>query len=94
MYNKTRILITYNIRFKQEQSKIKRILDYYNFIEINPYTYMAMIEKDEIQNLRDHIEKIKKEDDKILIMPICKSCYEKIDNIGKIDLDEESYKIL
>ena len=27
-----------------------------------------MIEKDEIQNLRDYIEKIKKEDDKILII--------------------------
>ena len=29
---------------------------------------MAMIEKNEIQNLRDYIEKIKKEDDKILII--------------------------
>ena len=27
-----------------------------------------MIEKNEIQNLRDYIEKIKKEDDKILII--------------------------
>lgn len=94
MYNKIRILITYNIRFKQEQSKIKRILDYYNFLQINSYTYMAMIEKDDLDNIKRYMEKIKKEDDKILIIPICKSCYEKMDNIGKIDLDEESYKIL
>ncbi len=55
---------------------------------------MAMIEKDDLDNIKRYMEKIKKEDDKILIIPICKSCYEKMDNIGKIDLDEESYKIL
>lgn len=55
---------------------------------------MASIEKDDLDNIKKIYKKIKKENDKILIIPTCKSCYEKMDNIGKIDLDEESYKIL
>ncbi len=90
-----KILILFNIKFKQEISKLKRVLDYNGFRAFNSNTYIGELNSEQLAILKSEISKISKDEDTVLLIPICKSCFDKIEIFGKeILFEEEKYKIL
>ena len=84
---KLKILVLFNLKFKKDILKLKRILNYNAFKQISEKTYIGNLDNNEILVL--------KENGFIIIIPICGACYNKITYFGKeINLEEEKYKIL
>lgn len=89
-----KILILFDLKFKKDILKLKRILNFNAFKQINKTTYIGNLDNDVVV-FKEKISKITKDDGFIIIIPICESCYGKISYFGsKIKLDEEKYKIL
>lgn len=89
-----KILVLFNLKFKKDILKLKRILNYNAFKQINEKTYIGNLDNNEILILKEKISKIPDENG-FIIIPICGACYNKITYFGKeIRLEEEKYKIL
>lgn len=89
-----KILVLFNLKFKKDILKLKRILNYNAFKQINEKTYIGNLDNNEILILKEKISKIPDENG-FIIIPICGACYNKITYFGKeIRLEEEKYMIL
>ncbi|MDO5849411.1 MAG: CRISPR-associated endonuclease Cas2 [Methanobrevibacter sp.] len=90
-----KVLIIFNVKFKKDISKLKKLLDYNAFRQINSTTYIGELSNNELEILRNEIKQNFNENDTIIVTPICKNCIDKVEIIGQnIEFDEEQYKIL
>lgn len=84
-------MATYDIKFKTNKEKIEQIFLHYGMKKIQESTVIGDIELNE---LKIDINGIIKENDSILLIPICKSCYAKKEVLGRqIKFEEDLYRI-
>lgn len=69
------IIATYDVKFKTNREKIESIFLHYGMRKIQENTFIA--NNIEVNNLKKDIDEVIKENDSVLLMPICKSCYNK-----------------
>ena len=90
-----KILILFDLKFKKDILKLKRILNYHDFKQLNKTSYIGNLDSGEIAIFKESIPKINENKGFIILIPICKSCYGKISYFGMgINLEDEKYKIL
>lgn len=86
------IIVTYDIKFKTNREKIENIFLHYGMRKIQENTFIA--NNIEVINLKKDINEFIKETDSVLLIPICKSCYNKKEVLGKeLKFKEDLYRI-
>lgn len=71
------IMISLDCKFKTNLENIERILQHYGLRKIQSSLYAGEMNNNERENMAKNINYIIRETDNVLMMPICKNCYEK-----------------
>ncbi|MBQ8017292.1 MAG: CRISPR-associated endonuclease Cas2 [Methanobrevibacter sp.] len=88
------MIASFDCKFKTNQQNIEKTLQHYGLRKIQSSLYAGDLNNDERQELTENISEIIRENDNVLIMPVCQSCYSKKENCGrKIKFKEELYKV-
>ncbi len=87
------IFISFDIKFKTNQEKIENILKHTGLRKIQNHTYTGNIEQQELTEIKTKIQENIKPKDTLIILPICKTCYNKKETYGNIKFKEDLYKI-
>ena len=88
------MLASLNCKFKTNQENIENVFQHYGLRKIQSSLYAGDLNNDERQNLCENISKIIRENDNVLIIPICQSCYSKKEICGrKIKFRDELFRV-
>ena len=88
------VLVSFEIRFKTNKEKLIGILKHFAFNRIQENLYFGDIGYDELVLMQSDIMENIREYDSIIMIPICKSCYDKTAAFGRnLSFVEELYKI-
>lgn len=88
------LILSFDIKFKINKENLLKILRHYGFKRIQESLYYAEIENNQFNNICDEIMENIKENDSIIIIPLCKSCYGKLNLFGRnIRFEEDLYRI-
>ena len=88
------MIASLDCRFKTNQKNIEEVLQHYGLRKIQSSLYAGDLENDERKDLCENINRIIRDNDSVVIMPICQSCYAKKESCGrKIKFREELYKV-
>lgn len=86
------IIATYDVKFKTNQEKIENIFLHYGMRKIQKNTFIA--NNVEIIDLKKDINEFIRENDSVLLISICKSCYNKKEVLGReLKFKEDLYRI-
>lgn len=88
------ILIIFEMRFKQDTNILTGILDYYGFKIITETSYSTDLSNIEFKELKRKIKEKNIKKGFIMIIPLCKGCYNKIETIGKEILSENKWYVV
>ncbi|WP_346675123.1 CRISPR-associated endonuclease Cas2 [Methanobrevibacter woesei] len=89
------ILILFEMKFKQDMKILTGILDYYGFKKVTETLYITDLSAIELEEFKGKVKEKNIKKGSILIIPLCKGCYNKIETIGKEILNEnKEYMIL
>ena len=89
-----RVFVSFEIKFKTNQEKILSILKHFGFNRIQNNLYFTDMDFDELFLMKSQIMESIREYDSIIIIPICKSCYEKTNVFGRnLKFQDDLYKI-
>ena len=89
------LIVSFDIKFKTNKENLLKILNHYGFNKIQDCLYFADVDNSHLIEIQDLIMENMKETDSIIIMPLCKSCYEKLNVFGRnLQFEDEFYKIL
>lgn len=88
------IMISLDCKFKTNLENIERVLQHYGLRKIQSSLYAGEMNNNERENMAKNINYIIRETDNVLMMPICKNCYEKKVSIGReIKFRDELYRV-
>ena len=88
------MLASLNCKFKTNQENIENIFQHYRLRKIQSSLYAGDLNNDERQNLCENISKIIRENDNVLIIPVCESCYSKKEICGrKIKFRDDLFRV-
>ena len=88
------MIVSYDCKFKTNSENIENILQHYGLRKIQSSLYAGNLDYNERKELGENISKIIKDNDNVLIIPICQSCYSKKENYGrKIKFRDEIYRV-
>lgn len=88
------LVVSFDIKFKINKENLLKILRHYGFKQIQESLYYAEIQNNQFNTICDEIMENIKENDSIILIPLCKSCYGKLNLIGRnITFEDELYKI-
>ena len=87
------LLVSFDIKFKINKENLLKILRHYGFNRIQESLYFAEIKNNQFNNICDEIMENIKESDSIIIIPLCKSCYGKLNLFGNIKFEDDLYRI-
>lgn len=88
------IITTFDIKFKTNKQKIENILRHFGFRKIQKQTYISKLDNTELTDFKNNISQTIKENDSILILPVCEKCYSKKENFGReIKFKEDLYRV-
>ena len=83
-----------NCKFKTNQENIENVFQHYGLRKIQSSLYTGDLNNDERQNLCENISKIIRENDNVLIIPVCESCYSKKEICGrKIKFRDDLFRV-
>lgn len=89
-----KVLVSFEIKFKTNKEKIISILKHFGFRRMQENLYFGDVEYDELYAMQSDIMENIREYDSILTIPICKSCYLKLNVFGRnLSFRDELYKI-
>ena len=89
------ILILFEMKFKKDTKILIGILDYYGFKKITETSYSTDLSAIEFEEFKGKVKEKNIKKGSIMIIPLCKGCYNKIETIGKEILNEnKEYVIL
>ena len=77
------MIASFDCRFKTNQQKIEKTLQHYGLRKIQSSLYAGQLDNNEREALVENINEIIKDDDSILIVPICQNCYLKKEFCGR-----------
>lgn len=88
------MLASFDCKFKSNRENIENIFQHYGLRRIQNSLYARDLNNDERKDLCENISKIIRENDNVLIIPICQSCYSKKEICGrKIKFRDELFKV-
>lgn len=71
------MIASLDCRFKTNQKNIENVLQHYGLRKIQSSLYAGDLSNGERKDLSENISKITRENDSVLIIPICENCYVK-----------------
>ncbi|SEL22617.1 CRISPR-associated protein, Cas2 family [Methanobrevibacter gottschalkii] len=77
------LIVSMDIKFKTNQEKIERRINHFGLRKIQNTLYIGELDKIEQNLLVKSINEIIKENDSVLITPICQNCYSKKETCGR-----------
>ena len=88
------IIASFDCKFKTNQQNIEKTFQHYGLRKVQSSLYVGNLDNNERKELSENISKIIKDNDNVLIIPLCQSCYSKKEICGrKIKFQEELYKV-
>ncbi len=88
------VIVSLDIKFKTNHEKIERTIEHFGLRKIQNTLYMGELDKTEQNFLVKSIKEIIKENDSVLITPICQNCYSKKENCGReIKFKNDLFKV-
>lgn len=88
------MIASFDCKFKTNQEKIERTLQHFGLRKIQSSLYVGELENNERETLVKTIDEIIKDEDSILIIPICQNCYLKKAFCGrKIKFKNDLYRV-
>ena len=70
-------IVSFDCKFKGNRENIENILKHYGLRKIQSSLYAGDLSNGERKDLSENISKITRENDSVLIIPICENCYVK-----------------
>ena len=77
------MIASFECKFKTNQENIEKILQHFGLRKIQSSLYAGELENNEREMLVNNINEIIKEQDNVLIIPICQNCYSKKECSGR-----------
>ena len=71
------MIASLDCRFKTNQKNIENVLQHYGLRKIQSSLYAGDLSNGERKDFSENILKITRENDSVLIIPICENCYSK-----------------
>ena len=88
------MLASFDCKFKSNRENIENSFQHYGLRKIQSSLYVGDLKNDERKDLCNNISKIIRENDNVLIIPICQSCYSKKEICGrKIKFRDELFRV-
>ena len=88
------MLASFDCKFKSNRENIENIFQHYGLRKIQSSLYVGDLKNDERKDLCNNISKIIRENDNVLIIPICQNCYSKKEICGrKIKFRDELFRV-
>lgn len=88
------IIASFDCKFKSNQENIEKILQHYGLRKIQSSLYTGDLTNSERKNLSENLSEIIRENDSIVIIPICKNCYSKKQTAGReIKFNNDLYRV-
>lgn len=88
------IIASFDCKFKTNKDNIECMLQHYGLQKIQSSLYGGNLENNERKNLCENISEIIRENDNVLIVPLCQSCYSKKEVCGReIKFKEDFYRV-
>ena len=87
-------IVSFDVKFKTNHDNIEKILQHYGLRKLQSSLYAGDLDNNEKELLKKNIDGIIRENDNLLIIPICQNCYSKKENCGcKIKFKDELYRV-
>lgn len=88
------MIASFDCKFKTNQEKIEKTLQHFGLRKIQSALYVGELDNGEREMLVKNIDCIIKENDSILIIPICQNCYFKKEYCGReIKFKQDLYRV-
>ena len=88
------MIASFDCKFKTNHEKIEGILQHFGLRKIQSSLYAGELENNERETLVKKINEIIRENDSVLIIPICQNCYNKKDYCGReIKFKNDLYRV-
>ncbi len=87
-------IISFDCKFKTNKENIEMKIQHYGLRKIQGSVYAGDMENSERKTLVKNINEIIKENDSVLIIPICQNCFSKKEICGReIQFKKELYRV-
>ncbi len=88
------MITSFECKFKTNQEKIEKVLQHYGLRKIQHTLYVGEMNNNERDDLAKNIREIVRENDIVLIMPICRNGYSKKESLGReIKFKNDLYRV-
>lgn len=88
------MIASLDCRFKTNQKNIENVLRHYGLRKIQSSLYAGDLSNCERNDLSENISQITRENDSMLIIPICEKCYAKKQTSGReIKFQNDLYRV-
>ena len=77
------MIASFDCKFKTNHEKIEKTLQHFGLRKIQNALYAGDLDNSERETLVKNISEIIKEEDSVLIIPICQNCFLKKDSCGR-----------
>lgn len=89
-----KVLVSFEVKFKTNKNKLIEILKHFGFNRLQENLYFAELKYDDLYAMQIYIMENIKEYDSVLTIPICKSCYGKLNVFGRnLKFKDDLYRI-
>ncbi len=88
------MIASFDCKFKTNQENIENVLQHYGLRKIQSSLYAGDLSNDERKDLSENISQFTRENDSVLIIPICENCYAKKQTAGReIKFKNDLYRV-
>ena len=88
------MIASFDCKFKTNQENIENVLQHYGLRKIQSSLYEGDLSNDERKDLSENISQFTRENDSVLIIPICENCYAKKQTAGReIKFKNDLYRV-
>ncbi len=88
------MIASFDCKFKTNQENIENVLQHYGLRKIQSLLYAGDLSNDERKDLSENISQFTRENDSVLIIPICENCYTKKQTAGReIKFKNDLYRV-
>lgn len=88
------MIASLDCKFKTNQENIENVLQHYGLRKIQSSLYAGDLSNGERKDLGENISKITRDNDSVLIIPVCQNCYTKKQTSGReIKFKNDLYRV-
>ena len=88
------MIASLDCKFKTNLENIEKVLQHYGLRKIQSSLYAGNLSNDERKDLSENISQFTRENDSVLIIPICENCYTKKQTAGReIKFKNDLYRV-